>query len=102
MVSEVVTKGTPWITIDVILAIDERCWRKSLRVASGSTASQALAASGLLEICRAQTGAEPVSLGVFGRKIAADYVLQEGERLELYRALVADPRQRRRERAAGD
>ncbi|TNF89040.1 MAG: RnfH family protein [Gammaproteobacteria bacterium] len=39
-------------------------------------------------------------LGVFGKAIAADYELQDGDRIEIYRPLIADPKEIRRQRAA--
>lgn len=39
-------------------------------------------------------------LGVFGKAIAEDYELQEGDRIEIYRPLIADPKEIRRQRAA--
>ncbi len=39
-------------------------------------------------------------LGVFGKAIAADYELQNGDRIEIYRPLIADPKEVRRQRAA--
>ena len=40
-------------------------------------------------------------LGVFGKTVADDYVLQAGERVEIYRPLLIDPKENRRRRAAG-
>ena len=39
-------------------------------------------------------------LGVFGKAIAEDYELQDGDRIEIYRPLIADPKEIRRQRAA--
>ena len=39
-------------------------------------------------------------IGVFGKAIAADYELQNGDRIEIYRPLIADPKEVRRQRAA--
>ena len=39
-------------------------------------------------------------LGVFGKAIAADYELKDGDRIEIYRPLIADPKEVRRQRAA--
>ncbi|MNO09836.1 Persistence and stress-resistance antitoxin PasI [compost metagenome] len=41
-------------------------------------------------------------LGVFGKAIAApeQRVLEEGERVEIYRPLIADPKEVRKQRAA--
>lgn len=39
-------------------------------------------------------------LGVFGKTIDDDYRLAPGDRIEIYRALIADPKEIRRQRAA--
>jgi putative ubiquitin-RnfH superfamily antitoxin RatB of RatAB toxin-antitoxin module len=64
----------------------------------GATAREALFASGLLERC---TEIDPTTatFGVFGRVVPPDYVLQDGDRLEIYRPLQVDPRAARRARA---
>ena len=38
-------------------------------------------------------------LGVFGKSIAEDYRLSAGDRIEIYRPLIADPKEIRRQRA---
>lgn len=43
---------------------------------------------------------EDCDLGVFGKVIAEDYELEEGDRIEIYRPLIADPKEIRRQRAA--
>ncbi|TDJ30012.1 MAG: RnfH family protein [Gammaproteobacteria bacterium] len=39
-------------------------------------------------------------LGVFGKAVAADYELLSGDRIEIYRPLIVDPKEVRRQRAA--
>ena len=39
-------------------------------------------------------------LGVFGKAVPEDYELQDGDRIEIYRPLIADPKEVRRQRAA--
>ena len=39
-------------------------------------------------------------IGVFGKVIPADYRLSDGDRIEIYRPLIADPKEIRRQRAA--
>ena len=39
-------------------------------------------------------------LGVFGKSVPEDYDLQDGDRIEIYRPLIADPKEIRRQRAA--
>ena len=43
---------------------------------------------------------ETCDLGVFGKPIAEDYKLVDGDRIEIYRPLIADPKEVRRKRAA--
>jgi putative ubiquitin-RnfH superfamily antitoxin RatB of RatAB toxin-antitoxin module len=43
---------------------------------------------------------ESCDLGVFGKLIAEDYDLIDGDRIEIYRPLIADPKEVRRQRAA--
>jgi putative ubiquitin-RnfH superfamily antitoxin RatB of RatAB toxin-antitoxin module len=43
---------------------------------------------------------ENCDLGIFGKAVAEDYELKEGDRIEIYRPLIADPKEVRRQRAA--
>lgn len=64
----------------------------------GSTAAEAVRRSGILE--RHPEIAWPgAPLGVFGRRVEPDRLLQEGDRVEIYRPLTADPKEVRRRRA---
>jgi len=83
--------------IEVVHALPEQVWRRQVEVEPGATAAEVLARSGLQEIA----ADAHVQLGVFGRKVGRDHIMQRGERLELYRPLTADPKQRRRRRAGG-
>ena len=68
---------------------------QTLTLEAGATVEQALA---LLQ-AQWQWPAEGVTAcGIWNKKVAASHVLQEGDRLELYRALVVDPKVARRQR----
>ncbi|MCP4187927.1 MAG: RnfH family protein [Gammaproteobacteria bacterium] len=43
---------------------------------------------------------EGCRLGIFGKTVADDYTLADGDRIEIYRPLIADPKEIRRQRAA--
>jgi len=64
----------------------------------GSTVQEAVEASGILarlpdiDLARCQ-------VGVFGKVVSMTRVLQEGDRVEIYRPLIADPKLLRRARA---
>lgn len=69
-----------------------------LSVALGTTLGEAVAASGALAgLPDIDFAAHPV--GIFGKKRPLDTVLREHDRIELYRPLVADPKDSRRRRA---
>lgn len=66
----------------------------------GSTARQALEASGLFERYPALAGSD-LSLGVWSLACEGSTVLRAGDRLEVYRALRVDPKEARRQRYRG-
>lgn len=67
--------------------------RVALMLPAGSTAGQALVASGLLGEFPA-LGQAP--MGVWGRACTAETVLRDLDRVELYRGLTVDPKEARR------
>lgn len=71
-----------------------------LELSSGASAEQALRACGLYDDRFKQPGPEPL-LGIWGRRCTLDAVLDDGDRLELYRPLRVDPKEARRERFVG-
>jgi putative ubiquitin-RnfH superfamily antitoxin RatB of RatAB toxin-antitoxin module len=70
---------------------------RDLTLAEGSTVGEALQASGIV-VPGLDLATCPV--GVFGKKKSPDTVLREGDRVEIYRPLVADPMDARRRRVA--
>jgi putative ubiquitin-RnfH superfamily antitoxin RatB of RatAB toxin-antitoxin module len=69
---------------------------RELEVAPGTTIEAALAASGVLAELGIDLATHPV--GIYGKKKPLDTVLRERDRIELYRPLVADPKDSRRRR----
>lgn len=67
----------------------------NLDVEAGCTADEALQRSGILAI-HADVDANACRIGIFGREVARDYRLKDGDRLEVLRPLQEDPRERRR------
>lgn len=66
----------------------------ALDLPAGSTVAQALTAAGW----RQDPGMSTPDVGVWGRKTPLGQVLRENDRVEVYRALVVDPKVARRER----
>jgi putative ubiquitin-RnfH superfamily antitoxin RatB of RatAB toxin-antitoxin module len=60
----------------------------------GATVGAALVASGILD----GLAGERLSFGIFGRRAARDTVLRDGDRVEVYRPLLVDPKEARRRR----
>ncbi|MCL7713580.1 RnfH family protein [Stenotrophomonas mori] len=83
--------------VEVVLAWPERCLRRELVVAEGCTVAEAVAEAAL------ETGGGVLALAVHGQLVRPQQRLREGDRIELLRPLLADPKENRRRRArAGD
>ncbi len=61
------------------------------------TAAEAIELSGIRKLFPG-IEAQPV-IGIFSRKVSPDYLMQSGDRLEIYRPLLADPKEVRRQKA---
>ena len=88
-------------TIRIVLghAGRERQDQIALEVPAGTTLQQGLALHATQ--IAVWLGAErAVATGVWGSVRPPDYVLRDGDRIEIYRPLKADPKQARRARAA--
>lgn len=70
---------------------------KSLRLPDGASIADAVAASGLVHGTLEALG---LKAGIFGRVAAPGTRLSDGDRVEIYRPLVLDPKEARRRRAA--
>lgn len=83
--------------IEAIYALPQRQERVSLDLAPGSTVLDAIQASGLLQrLPEIKLG----RAGVWGRPASPDTRLRDRDRVEIYRPLIADPKEIRRRRAA--
>ena len=84
--------------VEVVYALPAAHDATTVELPAGATVADALAASG---IARRHPGIRLTDLGIFGRRVNADTVLGDGDRLEIYRPLALDPKEARRRRAAG-
>lgn len=86
------------IHVEVACATSGKQVVRALAVESGCTAQQAVALSGIAaefpELVLAN-----YKLGVFSKVVDSQHVLAEGERVEIYRPLLLDPKEARRQRA---
>jgi len=86
------------IIVEVAYALPKQQWLRSLDLAQGATAAEAIAASGVLAQFP-QIDLSRQAIGIFGRIIRPEHRLQSGDRVEIYRALIIDPKSARRLRA---
>ena len=86
------------LRVEVVYAIPQQAWTTQLALPPGATASDAATRSGFAARI---PGFDAGVLGyaIFGQAISAATVLRDGDRLELLRPLLADPKQARRRRA---
>lgn len=89
------------VNVSLVYAIAEKQWIHEARVARGTTAEELIEASGFIDTIETLRNQQlsNLILGVFSQKVAHDYLLQEGDRLEIYRPLTADPKEVRRQLA---
>lgn len=87
------------LNIEVVYATPEKQKIVTTRVVAGTDPRQVAAQSGIAEFFPG-IDFESCEIGVFGKKIPADYDLLEGDRIEIYRPLIADPKEVRKQRAA--
>lgn len=85
------------LQVEVSYALAERQWLIRLQLPAGSTVNDAVLASGLLQLAALTP---PLDTGIYGKRVAADTCLCQGDRVEIYRNLNFDPMESRRRRAA--
>lgn len=99
------TESNSEITIEVAYALPNKQVLKVLNVPAGTTALEAVKQSGVLQmfpeidIENTQMGIFSQVLGTKGLSEPATYELKARDRVELYRPLIADPKEVRRRRA---
>ncbi len=87
-----------FVNVQLCYAAPLREYLRALAVAPGTTIEQAIIQSGILQdIPGIDLATQPV--GIFGKKRPLDTVLRERDRIEIYRPLVADPKESRRRRS---
>jgi uncharacterized protein len=92
--------------VEVIDADSQRVLRERLTLRANARVADALSASTferaaeILGNAQSVTHAADSFVGVWGRRVLIDTPLQNGDRIELYRALIADAKSTRLKRAS--
>jgi len=94
------------IAVEVAYALPDKQKIITLQVSTGTTARQAVRTSNIvgefpeIDVDAAILGIFSHTLGTKGMPPAEDYVLKPMDRVEIYRPLIADPKEVRKQRAA--
>ncbi len=87
------------ITVEVAYARPDEQRIIELQVPPGTTVAEAIERSGIVEQFP-EIDLAKNKVGIFGKLSKLDNVLQAGDRVEIYRPLIADPKEARKKRAA--
>ncbi len=71
----------------------------ALQVRPGTTVGEAIGQSGVVSKCP-EIDLAVNQVGIFGKLTKLDQVLADGDRIEIYRPLIADPKEARKRRAS--
>ena len=86
------------IEVSVICALPDRQVLRHLKLRRGTTAAMAVQCSGL-QADFPEIDFASAAIGIFGKTVKRDTVLEQGDRVEIYRPLYADPKESRRKRS---
>ena len=89
----------PQITVEIAYAKPGEQLLEQLRVPADSTIESIIRQSGVLERFP-EIDLAVNKVGVFGKVAKLDATLVDGDRIEIYRPLIADPKEARKKRAA--
>ena len=87
------------INVEVAYALPEKQVIRAVNVDLGTTIGAAIVQSGIM-MDYPDLELEDAKVGIFGKAAKMITVLADGDRVEIYRPLIADPKEVRRKRAA--
>lgn len=85
------------VEVSVVYALPEHITLIACQVAADSSVQAAIEQSGILAQC--QLDLSQLSVGIYGKRVELSETVQAGDRIEIYRPLLADPKEIRRRRA---
>ena len=86
------------IEVEVAYALPQQQVIKNVELSAGLTVQDAIDLSGLLEVFPEITQSA-LNVGVFGKVFSLEQLLKNADRVEIYRPLIHDPKEARRQRA---
>ena len=86
------------ILVEVVYALPEEQNLLAFEVNDGSNAEEVINQSGILQQYP-EIDLNTQKIGLFGKIIKLDHLLRDKDRIEIYRSLIADPKEVRKKRA---
>ncbi len=86
------------IQVEVVFALPQRQSLLTVNVPVGSTVQQAIDLSGILRSF-AEIDLNENKVGIWSRTVKLEETVKQGDRIEIYRGLIADPKDMRKRRA---
>jgi len=86
------------ISVEVAYALPQKQEILTLKVRSGALVSEAIVQSGILRDFP-EIDLVSAKVGIYGKPVKLDTVLRDKDRIEIYRPLIADPKEIRRKSA---
>jgi len=93
--------GFKKMAVEVAYALPDKQVILAIKLPEGQTVEEAIHASGILKRFD-NIDLKKNKVGVFGKTTTLDHVLQDGDRVEVYRPITCDPKEVRRQRAKKD
>ena len=90
------------IKVEVAYALPEEQTLLVVEVKEGSQIREVIAQSNIQQLYPddIDTDIEKLKVGIFGKVAKLDHIVREQDRIEIYRPLIADPKEVRKKRAA--
>lgn len=85
--------------VTLVYAASDRIHLLSLKACKGTTVREVIRQSGILGSCP-ELELEQCRVGVFNKVCSLSDLVSDGDRIEIYRPLRADPKEARRQRVA--
>lgn len=89
---------TNLIDLEVAYAKSDEQAILTIKVTPGTTVQQALELSGIMQLFP-EIIMSNIIVGIFSKIVSLESVVKNGDRIEIYRPLLADPKEQRRKRA---
>jgi putative ubiquitin-RnfH superfamily antitoxin RatB of RatAB toxin-antitoxin module len=87
------------ITVEITYALPEQQTLLTFTIPDNSTIKDGIVQSGILQK-HPELNVDDMLVGIFGKKAPMEQTLRDKDRIEIYRPLIADPKEVRKRKAA--